>query len=189
MKYAESTAAVAPDQDHRILSLGNVGEGLLHLGCGRRLLTVHALNDLTGLQTSFVSGAAGLHALNHCTLQARGGLQLLAHVRGEIADADPPAWLTILGPGAEIFLLLLRAEFFECDRHIDTLAVAEDVKTHLGSGTLRADFSLELSGVGDFLPVESDDHIAYVEAGARTGRISLYFADDCAVGVVQIEEL
>ena len=56
-------------------------------------------------------------------------------------------------------------------------------------GTLRADFGLKLSGADDFLAVESDDDVADFEAGARARRVRLYFADDCAVGVLQVEEL
>src|ERR1035438_3558479 len=81
VKHAEGTAAIAPYQHHRVLSLRNTGEGLLDIGSALRRATVHADDDLSRLESSFLGGATGLDALNDRTLQVFRGLQLLTDIR------------------------------------------------------------------------------------------------------------
>src|SRR5215831_14199789 len=189
MQNAEGAAAVGPNEDHGVLPFGNVGEGLLHVGGARRLLTVHALNDIARLESGIIGRASRLNALHNRTLDGSGCLNLLAYVGGEIGDADSPTRLAVVGAGGELFFLILRAEFFQRDKYVDALAVAEDVESDLGSGTLGADFGLEFSGAGDFRAVESDDDVSNFKSGLRTGRVRLHFTDHSAVGVFQVEEL
>ena len=82
MHYPESTATVAPHQDHGILSLRNAGQGALYVRGTGGFLTVHAYYDVPGLQAGFFGRTTGLDPLNYSSLEARGRPQLLAHIRG-----------------------------------------------------------------------------------------------------------
>src|SRR5208283_4150937 len=189
MKYAESTSAVSPHQDHRILSFRNAGQRLLHVGCTWRLLAIHTLDDVAGLKSSFFGRAARLNALNDSTFQTRRRLQLRTHVRVEVGDADSPAWFATVGAGVELFLLVLGAELFERDCHIDALTISQDIERDLSSRVLRADFGMKLSGARNLLAVESNDDVADFEASLRSRRVRLHFADDRSIRVLQVEEL
>src|SRR6516165_1852632 len=187
MQNAEAAAAVGPDQDHCVLSFRYVAEGLLYVGGRGRLLTVHALNYVARLKSGILGRTSRLYTLDDGTLQVRRSLQLLAHVRGKVGDTDSPTRFAVVAAGGELFVLIFRAERFEPDRHIQVLTVAEDVERDLGSGTLGANFGLKFAGTGDFLPVEADDDVSDFETGVCPGRVSLHFADQGTVGILQIE--
>ena len=189
MQHAEGAAAVGPDQDHCVLSFGNVGKGLLHVRGGRRLLTVDALDHVARLESRILGRASRLNPLDDRALDVLGRLNLIAYVRGKVGDPDSPTRFAVFGAGRKLFLLVFRAELFQGDRNAHALAVAEDVERDLGPGTLGGHFGLKLSGAVNLLTVEADDDVSDLEASARTGRIRLHFADQGAVGVLQVEEL
>src|ERR1039458_6559048 len=108
VKHAEGTAAIAPYQHHRVLSFRDIGEGFLDIGSALRRATVHADDNLSWLESSFLGGAAGLDALNDRSLQVFRGLQLLADLRGQVGDADSPARLAVIAIRGNIVLAVDR---------------------------------------------------------------------------------
>src|SRR4029077_6945195 len=57
MQHPERIPSVRPDEQKRILSLGNIGEGLFYIGDGRRLMAVDAQDHVSPAQASVVGGA------------------------------------------------------------------------------------------------------------------------------------
>src|ERR1017187_5857480 len=189
VKHAEGTAAIAPYQHHRVLSFRNIGEGFLDIGSALRRATVHADDNLSWLESSFLGGAAGLDALNDRSLQVFRGLQLLADLRGQVGDADSPARLAVIAIRGNLVLAVAAAHLFESYRDVDVLPIAHDFERDLGPGMLLSDFHLQLSGVSDLPSVELGDHVADFQASLGTRRVRLDFGDDRAIRVLHVEEL
>src|SRR5271157_964213 len=134
VKHAEGTAAVTPYQHHCVLSLGDIGEGLLDIGSTLRRTTVHADDDLSGLETSFFGGAAGLNALDNRSLQVFRCLQLLANIRSKVRNSDSPARLAVVAVGRQLVFAVSAAHLVRCDGNGNALAIAQDIERDLGSG-------------------------------------------------------
>ena len=99
MQHPERIPSVRPDEQKRILSLGNIGEGLFYIGDGRRLMAVDAQDHVSRAQASVVSGAARQYALDHRTLHVVGRLELLANIGRDVTQAEAPTWLARFGAG------------------------------------------------------------------------------------------
>ena len=94
-----STRNVLPPFDQTSTSascpLGTLRERLLHVSRALNRLAIYFNDHVTGLQSSVVGRAAGLHLLDHRSVKVARRLQLLAHFRSDINQADSPARLAM----------------------------------------------------------------------------------------------
>jgi hypothetical protein len=84
----EGGSAAGPDQDQGVLSVGNCGQGFLHVGCGLHGVTIDFDDDVAALQAGVVGGAAGLDLLDDRAVHITRGLQLFAQFGSDVGEAE-----------------------------------------------------------------------------------------------------
>src|SRR5438270_14068948 len=91
MHYSESIAALAPDENHRILPILDLGQSLLDILGRLHRLTVYRLNDVARRDASVIRRTAGLHPRDYRSLNVAWSLKLVANIGVQIGETQSPS--------------------------------------------------------------------------------------------------
>src|SRR5271167_2200737 len=107
VQYPEGIAAVRPDKQQCIFTLGHLRQGLLHITGRLDFVAIDFEDDVSPLQSSIVCRASRLHLLDYSSVDFTRGLKLVPRFRRQVAETDTPAHFPVIFAGCSVAVILV----------------------------------------------------------------------------------